>query len=190
MSVWILGWGSLLWDPEILTPHISPPWLMAGGPRLPMEFSRISPKRKMSLVVVLDPVDGVDCPTHAVASTRTTVAEAAVDLAKRERAPMEGIGMVCRVTGARRSTAGPIEEAVLRWCEAKGADGAVWTDLHRNFEAEQGRPFTLDRGYDYLRSLGGASLEEAVRYINSAPPQTDTPLRRRLMADPWWRSLS
>jgi hypothetical protein len=33
-----------------------------------MEFSRISPKRAMGLVVCLDPAAGVPCPTHAIGS--------------------------------------------------------------------------------------------------------------------------
>ena len=53
----VIGWGSLIWDLEILEPHVRLPWAMGGGPRMPMEFSRISPKRLMGLVVVLDGAD-------------------------------------------------------------------------------------------------------------------------------------
>ena len=77
----VLGYGSLIWDLEILEPHVQGPWAMGGGPALPMEFSRISPKRKMGLVACLDPEHGVACPTHAIASRRDAVEAAAQDLA-------------------------------------------------------------------------------------------------------------
>jgi hypothetical protein len=83
----ILGWGSLIWDLDDLAPNVEGPWSMRAGPRLPMEFSRVSPKRLMGLVVALDPLDGVACPTHAIRSRRTRLADAIADLAARERAP-------------------------------------------------------------------------------------------------------
>ena len=48
----ILGYGSLIWDLEILAPHVAGNWEMRAGPSLPMEFSRISKKRKLGLVVL------------------------------------------------------------------------------------------------------------------------------------------
>lgn len=187
----ILGWGSLIWDLDDLAPHVTLPWHMVGGPRLPMEFSRISPKRRRSLVVVLDPCDGVDCPTHAIRSIRDDIHTAAEDLRRRERAgSIDQIGALCTETGFARSTMPAITRRVADWCAATGARGAVWTDLPRNFLAETGTPFTLEAGLAYLRGLTGDSLAEARRYIDSAPAQTDTPLRRRLRDDPWWRALA
>ena len=69
----IIGWGSLIWDLEILTPHVDLPWRMRAGPALPMEFSRISIKRKMALAVCLDIERGVPCATHAVPSRRDAI---------------------------------------------------------------------------------------------------------------------
>ena len=91
----VLGYGSLIWDLDDLAPHVELPWAMGGGPLLPMEFSRISPKRKMGLVVVLDPDNGVPCPTHAIASVKTDIHSVADDLMRRERAKsIEQIGAV------------------------------------------------------------------------------------------------
>lgn len=161
---------------------------MGAGPRLPMEFSRISPKRLMSLVVVLDPEAGVPCPTHWTASRRAEVAEAVADLARRERCTAEGIGAVCLRTGARQGRAA-LAGAVAEWCAGAGLAGAVWTELAPNFAAHAGTPFAIGPALAYLRALTGDSLAEAVRYIDSAPAATDTPLRRALAADPWWRAL-
>ena len=81
----ILGWGSLLWDLETLAPHVTGGWQHRHGPRLPMEFSRISPKRKMGLVLCLDPEAGAACATHAIRSARPALQDTIADLARRER---------------------------------------------------------------------------------------------------------
>ena len=182
----ILGWGSLIWDLDDLAPHVRGDWAMGAGPRLPMEFSRVSPKRKRALVVCLDPVDGVGCGTNVIASARDRIEAAVEDLARRERAPLEHIGALCRASGPVQGGKPEVAEAVRLWCEAGGWAGAVWTDLPANFAAELGEAFSIPRALAYLRTLDGAGLDEAVRYIEQAPPGTDTPLRRALGADDWW----
>ena len=73
----VIGWGSLIWDLDDLAPKVAGDWLMRAGPELPFEFSRISPKRKMGLVVCIDPNDGTPCPTHAIRSVRSDIHAAA-----------------------------------------------------------------------------------------------------------------
>lgn len=181
----IIGWGSLLWDLENLTPHVEGDWRLTEGPALPLEFSRISPKRKLGLVVCIDPEHGVPCATHAILSVRADLDAARQDLARRERAPLPLIGLWCARTGRAEGRGAPF---VADWAAAQGLAGAVWTDLEPNFAAHRGEPFALDRAVDYLAGLTGESLEEAVRYIVNAPRWTDTPLRRRLAALDWWRA--
>lgn len=184
----ILGWGSLLWDLANLTPHVRGEWLMQGGPALPMEFTRISPKRKMGLVVCLDANHGVECPTHAILSVRDSIHGAIDDLARRERAPVARIGAVCLASGHRNGSSPEVVALVANWCAGTGRQGAVWTDLEPNFAAHRGEDFTIPRALAYLRTLTGESLDEAVRYIENAPAATDTPLRRALAAEDWWRA--
>lgn len=183
----ILGWGSLLWDLENLTPHVTGLWQRRAGPALPMEFTRISPKRRMGLVVCLDSRHGVACPTHAIASVRDSIHGATDDLARRERAPVECIGAVCLASGHRNGSNPRVVALVADWCARTGWQGAVWTDLAPNFAEHRGADFTIPRALDYLRTLTGESLDEAVRYIENAPPDTDTPLRRTLAGDAWWQ---
>ena len=184
----ILGWGSLLWDLDDLAPHVDGAWRLRAGPRLPVEFSRISPKRRKSLVICLDPAVGVPCATHAIASRRPDLAAARADLARRERAPLRRIGWV-DADGRGESRLRVVADLVAAWCRAGGWRGAVWTDLDPNFAVETGAAFSVAAGRDYLRGLEGDSLAEAFRYIRNAPPTTRTPLRRALAADPWWRGL-
>ncbi|MBB5516670.1 hypothetical protein FHS89_002710 [Rubricella aquisinus] len=186
MNIAVLGWGSLIWDLGVLTPHVTGEWAMRAGPALPMEFSRISPKRKMGLVVCLDPADGVLCPTHAIRSVRRDILAAAEDLATREIAPFERIGFV-----AGDQEQGRLPEVIRRvrdWCAEAGWDGAVWTDLEPNFAGYRGQAFTVPRGIDYLSTLSGESMEEAFRYIEEAPETTRTPLRDALDTVDWWRA--
>jgi hypothetical protein len=182
----IIGWGSLIWDLETLGDHVRGGWALGAGPRLPLEFSRISHKRKGALAVCLDPEHGVGCATNAIRSARGRIEAAIEDLARRERAPVERIGALCLESGQAQGSKPEVAEAVRRWCEARGWAGAVWTDLPSNFAEELGTPFSVPRALAYLRALGGESRDEAVRYIEQAPPATDTPLRRALAAADWW----
>jgi len=184
----ILGWGSLIWDLDDLAPKVAGGWALGAGPALAMEFSRISPKRKGALVVVLDPDHGAPCPTHAIASCRRDIGAAIADLAARERCMPERIGAVCRASGLARSARPGIAGQIADWCAAEGWQGAVWTDLPVNFAETTGTPFSVEAGLDYLAALGGDSRAEAVRYIAQAPAATDTRLRRALVDQAWWRA--
>ncbi|MBL4872263.1 MAG: hypothetical protein JKY41_02420 [Rhodobacteraceae bacterium] len=184
----ILGWGSLIWDLELLTPHATGNWLMEAGPRLPMEFSRISPKRKLGLVVCLDPSAGVECTTNVIQSTKSEISHTIDDLAARERAPLNLIGAVHR-NGLRKGRMPDVCKTVAEWCNKHGWDGAVWTDLEPNFFDHTNQVFTIDAGLAYLHTLTGENLIEAHKYIESAPNQTQTPLRDALAKDAWWQGL-
>lgn len=189
MRIAILGWGSLLWDLDDLGAHVAGGWMHRAGPRLPMEFSRISPKRRMGLVVALDPCAGRPCATHAIRSARADLDAARADLAAREQAPTGRIGWA-RADGATEGRLAPVAAVVVDWCRATEHDAAVWTDLEPNFRAVAGEPFSVASGIDWLRGLRGESLAEAHRYIRHAPASTRTPLRRALARDAWWRGLA
>ncbi|QIE56424.1 hypothetical protein G5B40_13715 [Pikeienuella piscinae] len=184
----VIGWGSLIWDLDDLAPKVEGPWLMRAGPSLPFEFSRISPKRQNALALCLDPEHGAPCPTNAILSMRADIHQAAEDLRARERAREIGfIGAFCARTGFHRSRLPEITPVFAEWCEATGAAGAVWTDLDSNFTGMNGSDYSIAAAIAYLRTLEGASLDEAVRYIERAPETTETPLRSALRADTWWR---
>lgn len=184
----VIGWGSLIWDLDNLAPFVTGEWMMGAGPSLPFEFTRVSPKRKMGLAVCLDYVNGDPCPTNAILSKTADIDQAAEELRSRERAKIiDYIGMIHPTTGARRSSIPEVADIFEDWCRKTGATGAVWTDLGGNFEEDRGAPFSVPSGIAYLKTLQGESLIEAVRYIEYAPAATDTPLRRALTKDGWWR---
>jgi len=182
--VLVIGWGSLIWDLDDLAPKVEGPWRMGAGPSVPLEFSRVSAKRKMGLAVCIDFDHGAPCPTHVIASRRADAFEARVDLAVRERAPEPLIGVWCARSGRGEGRSAPL---VADWCASVGAAGAVWTDLTSNYLDHHPQGFSLDHAEGYLSGLKGESRDEAVRYIENAPAGTDTPLRRRLTSRAWWR---
>jgi len=139
-------------------------------------------------VLAIDADAGAPVSTSVTRSRRTDVREAAADLAERERAPLEAIGMA----DGRLATncPGSIGGIVNDWLAAQDEfRAAVWTNLPLNFREETGEAFTHARGLAWLKRLPRASLAEAWRYITFAPEETDTPFRRFLEGDAWWRGL-
>ena len=189
MSIAIIAYGSLIWDEECLAPHIAGGWRRGRGPRLPVEFSRVSPKRKRALVLVIDESAPAPVPTSYTLSRRDDIETAARDLAARERAPLQTIGAATR-EGHTVNCPPAIGGIVNEWLARQPhLSGAVWTNLPGNFETEAGRPFSHQAGLEWLKSLSSDSLAEGWRYITRAPDETDTPFRRYLKTSPWWRSL-
>ena len=159
---------------------------MRAGPELPLEFSRVSPKRKKALAVCVDLMDGVPCMTSVIVSKRATLAEVRTDLARRERAPDGFIG-ACDVETGQSFGRPQVAFKIANWCRMGGWRGAVWTDLHPTFTATTGAVFSRETAHAYLKTLTEDALEEAVRYIENAPALTNTRLRRHLRDDPWWQ---
>ncbi len=188
MDIAIIGWGSLIWDLEILESQVDPRWQRGKGPALPLEFSRVSPKRKKALALIVDPDHGTECATGLVVSKRKTLDDAIQDLAARERAPLDRIGHAS-LAGRWQSTVSGLETHLEVWLRTSGFAAAVWTDLPGNFQAETGTPFTIRTAIEYLRTLEGASLLEAKRYIELAPEETMTALRKALHREDWWAAV-
>lgn len=185
----VIGWGSLLWDLDDLTPHVCGDWSVASGPVLPFEFVRVSPKRKQALVVVIDDKHGVDCATSHITSVRDSLDHAVEDLARRERTTGEHIGFATRDGGSASSRHDFVASRVSEWLGASPFDGAVWTDLAGNYEEVLGQPFSVSAAIAYLQTLSGDALIEAHRYIEQAPANVETPLRKALRGEAWWQAI-
>jgi len=55
----ILGWGSLIYELGELESYVASDW-KDGGPKLPIEFSRVSSSRDGALTLVIDEKNGVE----------------------------------------------------------------------------------------------------------------------------------
>ncbi|MEE3288927.1 MAG: hypothetical protein VX249_12050 [Pseudomonadota bacterium] len=182
----IIGFGSLIWDLDDLRPWVTGEWDFYSGPILPLEFSLVSAKRKQALALVIDDIDGQNCPTCVIRSRRDSLALAVSDLATRERAAIDKIGYLDGNSGTQWSRSNTTLDTVERWLQRSSFDGAAWTDGERIFEKATGEPFSVPAAVAHLRDLQGESLSEAHRYIQMAPTRVDTPLRRALAEQSWW----
>ena len=188
MTIAIIGYGSLIWDLDDLAPKVTGPWQVGTGPAMPVEFTRVSPKRKKALALVIeDNLQELSATSHIV-SSRNNLKDAKDDLAARERTHLGHIGWATR-TGEAQSCSDTLANSVVSWLERSDYSAAVWTDLNGNFHDHTGIHFSHQTGLDYLKNLNDISLQEAWRYITFAPVETDTPFRRFLASNPWWASL-
>lgn len=174
MKVAILGWGSLIWDPQKLP--LTGEW-MRGGPTLPIEFSRISGGERLTLVI--DEECGTRVPTRYALSADLNVTSARESLRKREKASSEGIASIDLtnevLTAVRSQSIGVL---IASWAKNNGFEGVVWTGLPPNFLEKLRKPYSWEAAFSYLDELGDAQKTEAFKYIRSAPDEVQTAFRR------------
>ena len=179
MTIAILGWGSLVWDPRDL-PHYGP-W-MKEGPTLKIEFSRVSSDCRLTLVI--DSVAGTLCPTRYALSPRTDLADAVEDLRRREGTSRQHIGYFDNRRNENSLTQYLRQVDVIpslrQWCNDHQIDAVVWTALPSNFQEEIGVTFSVDAAIAFLKGLAKTSHENALKYIRNAPEEVFTPVRRRV----------
>jgi hypothetical protein len=135
---------------------------------------------------VIDPCHGEPVPVRFVRSGREELSDAICDLRAREKTVSRRIGVVSLRDGPENCTVYPAMAPRIRdWARATGFDAVVWTDLPSNFEEEIGASFSVERAEQYLKSLPRTVAERAREYIQKAPEEVNTPLRRRLYESGW-----
>jgi hypothetical protein len=189
MRIAVLGWGSLVWDPDGRTGNplqVSPgsEW-SATGPELPVEFARIAENGRLTLIVV--PGYEVVSRTSWILSAETDFEKAALNLADREniKSPHNRQSCIHGIDsdGTQR---GPVNVSVAaivsKWLiERDDVDAAVWTGLEGwdRWKDHGFDSFSVDNALDYLAKADtGTNREIIFEYIRNAPPETDTPVRR------------
>lgn len=180
-----LGWGSLTYNSKGL--KILGSW-KSDGPRLPIEFARISTSNALTLVLF---AGASEVPTLWVRTDSTNIETAIERLAKRERTTTDNIGFLDIQKGLNRCKVIPeILPNIRSWAKQKELDGVVWTDLPANFEGETKMEFNEDNVVDYISSMPTSESHIVESYVRKAPDQVDTMLRRRLIQEFGWRSLT
>lgn len=191
MRIAILGWGSLLWDtrPEFDLHHS--PWEQ-DGPTLPIEFSRISETRGGALTLVIDHVFGDACTCAFSISTRKNPDDAISDLRYREGTTLANIGYYFTDGTRRQSHFDATQTTVKEWAHAKKIDVVIWTDLESNFSIKSSdkKPFSVVNAVEHLQRLPPEAKANAAEYIWRSPPLVDTPLRRAVETEPWFKVAS
>ena len=173
-----IGWGSLVWKPDVLRCKGS--W-QGGGPLLPLEFARTSRDGRLTLVLT---ADGLLCPTRWVELDYGTAPQAQEALAGREASGPDSIGL----------WPGPLPRhsvgaaAVAQWASAQGFDAVVWTALKPKFLGEVGRvPVSSDEVICYLQGLDPEAQSKAREYVVRTPDDVRTAFRDAIEIGMDWR---
>lgn len=176
MRIAILGWGSLIWELRSLEEHVRGGWKI-GGPQLPLEFSRKSRRRSDALTIVIDTAHGQGCLTRFITSARRKLDKAIEDLKDREGVPSaDSIGFANLSSGETRDgTEKTVKAAIRSWAIKKNYDAVVWTALKSNFKC-----YSVERALLYLAELPPEGKAKAKEYIENAPDEIVTPLRKAL----------
>ena len=184
MRIAILAWGSLVWDRRELAITKA---FKADGPRLPIEFCRVSGDGRLTLVI--EEALGTSGQTYFAESAGGDLDAAIENLRLREGMPSaKGVGFVDVASGDQSDRAfkrHPEAVAAIRtWTQANGFDAAIWTALASNFDEpdKAGEPFSVEAAIGYLERLDASRLGAALGYIRSAPPEVQTPVRSAVNA--------
>jgi hypothetical protein len=150
------------------------------GPTLSIEFSRISEKGRLTLVI--DELNGTPVRTRSIRSAYATLDEAIDNLRIREGSPnAKGIGFADLRNVSSSPTAidrhQASTETIAKWGESKGADAVIWTALGPRWPLD-GR-FSVEAAAQYVARLGEPLRSEAHQYIKMAPAEVITPVRKR-----------
>ena len=182
MKIAVLGWGSLIWNTGDL--KIAGGW-QTGGPQLPIEFSRISSDGCLTLVI--DPQNGANVTTRYSTSVFENIDEAIENLSRRENMPStKNVGFVNLNTGEQKSHNADVAVNIREWAHQNHFDVVIWTDLPSNFASKrQLAQFTVETAVAYLQNLCGETAQKAREYIQKAPEEVNTPVRRKLQESGW-----
>ena len=173
MKIAIIAWGSLIWSPRTLEQQTA---FKPTGPVLPIEFSRISNDGRLTLVI--DEANGTPCQAYFCESQFENLDEAIENLRIREgNASLQHIGYT--QLGRNTSISLPSGGRIEKWRQENGFDAAIWTALPASFPERGARvQFTVSNAMSYLDGLSGEIRKRSFEYIQKAPPEIDTPLRR------------
>ena len=179
MRIAIIAWGSLMRDPRPL--QIKGNW-DNQGPRLKIEFSRVSKDCRLTLVI--DPLNGAEVNTYYTQSVRTDLGGAIADLRDREGTIRKRIGFVDtknnRNSKSEFHDQVDVFEKMVTWCRENNFDAAVWTALPSQFKDQTEMEFSVSNAIKYLDSLPKTARKNAINYINNAPKGIVASVRQKI----------
>jgi hypothetical protein len=188
-TIAIIGWGSLIWDKRFPAFDKHHGEWQTAGPKILLEFSRISESRAGALTLVIDPDHGTSCRVAYALSKRKTLDDAICDLRCREGTTVKNVGFVMADGSRHRGRDEATCKAVCEWSKENGLDAVVWTDLGSNFEEKRHKPFDVEAALQYVQTLSADGKAKAAEYVWRAPDFVRTPLRERLQSQPWFPVL-
>ena len=173
MKIAIIGWGSLIWNPQNLAYNIDLNW-MPDGPLLPIEYSRISADGRLTLVIA-DNVKHVK--TYYAYSTIKSLDLAILNLAVREGSNISTIGYYIKNENHISPNNFTYQKEIKNWIELNNnIDAVIWTNLTENWKTKTQYKSRID----YLVNLPKEVSKVAEEYIRKTPLQINTLLRKEI----------
>ena len=192
MKIAILGWGSLLWEENREFDARHEPWKY-DGPRLKIEFSRVSTSRQGSLTLVIDEEHGSPTAVAWCFSKRQSLEDAICDLRCREGTTVKNIGCVIVSDRPDPPAAQESIQAITDWAREKARetklDAVIWTALKSNFKCETKTPFSVGNAVAYVKTLDPCAKAKAAEYVWRAKEFVWTPVRTALQQEPWFSEV-
>jgi hypothetical protein len=182
----VIGWGSLIWCPGCLRTKTK--W-RSDGPRLPIEFARISRDGRLTLVIV----PGSDeQPTYWALSEFGILEDAHQNLQKREDTGPEDVHYLTAGGQVAGGVPPPVVERLRDWLAAKpDIDAAIWTGLPSNWREKRGCEFSPGDAVRYLNELesererAATTYDRAREYVCNTPSHVQTLVRRAMQRLGW-----
>ena len=189
MKTAILGWGSLLWQPKDLQFDKEIGW-SENGPKLPIEFARISKDGRLTLVITKDVKE---VKTYFAISNYKTLEEAVLNLAVREGCGRKQIGSYDKSKDTFSKEVF-FEKNILDWIKNTNIDAVIWTNLGENWEVKNDNGEVIDtivphERVDYLKNLKNHKRALAEEYIRRTPTQIDTHYRSLIEKELDWKPI-
>lgn len=178
LKIACLAWGSLVWNPRQLP--IRREWF-EDGPLVPVEFTRRSSNRRMTLVI-----DPSARPARVLWALMLPTDLQSAKKALKDREEITATDWLSLIGSWEHGDAAPENIPDLpQWADDRGLDAAVWTALKPKFGNEERSP-SIDEVIRHLRELSGTARDHAKEYIERAPRQIDTDYRRQIEAALGW----
>lgn len=182
MKIAILGWGSLIWNPENLAYNVESKW-SSEGPFLPIEYSRISNDGRLTLVIS---DEANEVKTLFAISTFETLDQAILNLAIREGSNISTIGFYLKNSNQISPNNFKHRINIENWLEQNDSvDAVIWTNLPENWKSKTN---FRDR-VEYLSSLDENTSITAEEYVRKTPKGIITELRSEIEERLNWNFL-
>lgn len=181
MKIAILGWGSLIWNPQNLNYNTETGW-QSEGPILPIEFARISNDGRLTLVIT---EDGTDIKTLFAISAFEILDKAILNLAIREGSSIANIGFYEKTNNQFSPSDFKFQKNIIDWMQLNNdIDAIIWTNLGENWKTK----LVIKDRISYLSNLENSKKEKAEEYIRKTPNQVRTKIRIEIEDSLHWTS--